>query len=92
MATLAKKAGLDGVVTSPKELEDLRRTLSKDFLLVVPGIRPKGALGNEQHRTLAPGEAIRRGADFIVVGRPILAAHSPLEATKNILQEIESYL
>ena len=92
LAHLAKKAGLDGVVTSPKELEDLRRTFPQDFLLVVPGIRPKGVASNEQHRFLTPGETVRRGADFIVVGRPILAAEDPLEATKNILKEIESSL
>ncbi len=92
LAKLAKKAGLDGVVTSPKELVVLRRAFSKDFLLVVPGIRPKGVASNEQHRFLTPGEAVRRGADLIVVGRPILAAEDPLESTKNILREIEGYL
>ena len=92
LAKLAKKAGLDGVVTSPKELVVLRRAFSKDFFLVVPGIRPKGVASNEQHRFLSPGEAVRRGADFIVVGRPILAAEDPLESTKNILREIEGYL
>ena len=92
LAKLAKKAGLDGVVTSPKELVVLRRAFSKDFLLVVPGIRPKGVASNEQHRFLTPGEAVREGADFIVVGRPILAAEDPLESTKNILREIEGYL
>ncbi|TES86358.1 orotidine-5'-phosphate decarboxylase [Candidatus Aerophobetes bacterium] len=92
LAKLAKKAGLDGVVSSPKELVVLRRAFSKDFLLVVPGIRPKGVASNEQHRFLSPGEAVRRGADFVVVGRPILAAEDPLESTKNILREIEGYL
>ena len=92
LAKLAKKAVLDGVVTSPKELVVLRRAFSKDFLLVVPGIRPKGVASNEQHRFLTPGEAVRRGADLIVVGRPILAAEDPLESTKNILREIEGYL
>jgi len=92
LAKLAKKAGLDGVVSSPKELVVLRRAFSKDFLLVVPGIRPKGVASNEQHRFLTPGEAVRRGADLIVVGRPILAAEDPLESTKNILREIEGYL
>ena len=92
LAKLAKKAGLDGVVSSPEELEDLRQTFPKNFLLVVPGIRPMGVASNEQHRFLTPGEAIRRGADFIVVGRPILAADDPLEATRNILKEIERSL
>lgn len=92
LAKLAKKTGLDGVVSSPKELVVLRRAFSKDFLLVVPGIRPKGVASNEQHRFLTPGEAVRRGADFIVVGRPILAAEDPLESTKNILRQIEGYL
>jgi len=92
LAKLAKKAGLDGVVSSPKELVVLRRAFSKDFLLVVPGIRPKGVASNEQHRFLTPGQAVRRGADLIVVGRPILAAEDPLESTENILREIEAYL
>ncbi|MEA1964317.1 MAG: orotidine-5'-phosphate decarboxylase [Candidatus Aerophobetes bacterium] len=88
LANLAKKAGLDGVVSSPWEVEDLRKLLGEDFFLVVPGIRALGGEKNEQKRVASPREAIVKGADFLVIGRPILASSNPVEATKKILKEI----
>ncbi|RLE06779.1 orotidine-5'-phosphate decarboxylase [Candidatus Aerophobetes bacterium] len=90
LAGLAKRAGLDGVVASSYEIKDIREALGEKFLLVVPGIRPRGAEKDDQQRVMTPEEAIRRGADFLVLGRPILKADSPREAVKKILKEIEA--
>jgi len=89
LAGLAKKAGLDGVVTSSYEIENIRQAFGKKFLLIVPGVRPRGAEKNDQQRVMTPEEAIRRGADFLVLGRPVLRADNPREAVKKILKEIE---
>jgi orotidine-5'-phosphate decarboxylase len=77
LGELAQKAGLDGVVCSPRELKLLRERLSQDFCLVTPGIRPAEGALNDQKRVCTPREAFRNGADFIVVGRPITASESP---------------
>lgn len=90
LAGLARKAGLDGVVTSAWELEQLRRNFGSDFILVVPGIRPPGSAKFEQRRVSTPKEAIEKGADFLVVGRPILNSNDPVETAKRILREMES--
>lgn len=89
LASLARKAGLDGVVASPYEIEELRRNFGNDLLLVVPGVRPKGCEKDEQKRVLTPREAIKRGADFLVIGRPILDSADPVKTVKGILEEIE---
>ncbi len=94
-AELARSAGLDGVVASPKEVGLIRQHLGKDFLIVTPGIRP--TLENEndmvtnddQARIMTPKQAIMAGADYIVVGRPIIKAPKPQEATRKIIKEIE---
>ena len=88
LAELAKEAGLDGVVASPLEIEPIRKACGDSFLVVTPGIRPKWAESGDQRRITTPTEAIRRGADYIVVGRPILEAEDPLEATEMILEEM----
>ncbi|GAH21992.1 unnamed protein product, partial [marine sediment metagenome] len=88
LAGLARKAGLDGVITSAWELEELRRNFGSDFILVVPGIRPLRSAKFEQRRVSTPKEAIEKGADFLVVGRPILNSHDPVEITKRILREM----
>ncbi len=74
LAKLAKKAGLDGVVASPQEIKLIRENLGNDFKIITPGIRPSWAGRQDQKRVMTPREAIQLGADYIVVGRPILGA------------------
>jgi orotidine-5'-phosphate decarboxylase len=92
LAQLAKKGGVDGVVASVKEARSIRKACGRDFLIVTPGVRPKekatAAKDDDQARTATPAEAIRAGADFLVVGRPILAAADPRAATQAIVDEI----
>lgn len=87
-ASLAKKAGLSGVVCSARELPRLRELFPPPFALVVPGIRPARSSHHDQMRVATPAEAIRQGADFIVVGRPITSASDPQKACEEILEEI----
>lgn len=90
LARLAQSAGLDGVVASAQEITKIRQTCTNDFLIVTPGIRPEGEAGDDQARTMTAGQAIKAGVDFIVVGRPIVAAKDPLQAAKNIIKEMEN--
>jgi orotidine-5'-phosphate decarboxylase len=101
LARVAQKAGMDGVVASPQEVRAIRRACGKGFLIVVPGIRPhavvpfdRGKKGkkDDQARIATPAEAIRAGADYLVVGRPITAAPDPAAAARSIVAEIESAL
>ena len=89
LAQLAQEAGLRGVVASPLEIEPIRQACGDNFLIVTPGIRPTWASQGDQRRITTPAEAISRGADYIVVGRPIIAAENPLEAAEMILDEIK---
>jgi orotidine-5'-phosphate decarboxylase len=91
LAQLAKGAGVDGVVASVEEARAIRKACGRDFLIVTPGVRPDGkapASGDDQARTATPTEAIKAGADFLVVGRPILAAVDPRAAAQAIVDEI----
>lgn len=87
-ALLAKKCGLDGVVSSSREASILRQELGSDFVIVTPGIRPGGADAGDQKRISTPREAIDNGSNFLVVGRPIVKAPDPLAATHLILKEM----
>ena len=88
-AQLAQKAGLDGVVASPAETAEIRRTCGDDFLIVTPGIRPAGVGNDDQRRVMTPAGAIRAGASQIVVGRAISGAPDPRAAAELILKEME---
>lgn len=90
LAKLAYKAGLDGVVASPQETEMIRTHLGKGFLIVTPGIRPLWASPDDQKRTLTPKQAIRKGADYIVIGRAVMSQRDPVKALKRIHNEIET--
>jgi orotidine-5'-phosphate decarboxylase len=101
LARLAQKAGLDGIVASPHEIRAIRRACGKGFLIVVPGIRPVvggGPAGarkrktDDQARVATPAEAIRAGADYLVIGRPITGAPDPEAAARAILEEISAAL
>jgi len=92
LAQLAKESGVDGVVASVQETKAIRKACGNDFLIVTPGVRPKDSAvesaGDDQSRKATPKEAIRAGADFLVVGRPILAAADPRAAAQSIVDEI----
>jgi orotidine-5'-phosphate decarboxylase len=89
LAKLAQTAGLDGVVTSPREISAIRRVCGPQFVIVTPGIRPTSAAANDQARIATPEHAIRAGADYLVVGRPITAAPDPAAAAKAVVTEME---
>ncbi|MBI4335838.1 MAG: orotidine-5'-phosphate decarboxylase [Candidatus Omnitrophica bacterium] len=88
LAKLAKDAGLDGVVASAEEIQPIRWACGDEFIIVAPGIRPAWAQKQDQKRTATPKEAISLGANYIVVGRPILEAEDPKAAAEEIIKEI----
>jgi len=88
LATLAKKAGIDGVVASPREVPLIRAACGKDFLVVTPGVRPSFASTDDQKRVMTPAEAVDAGSDYLVIGRPISAAPDPAAAVEAIVDEI----
>ncbi|MBI4278299.1 MAG: orotidine-5'-phosphate decarboxylase [Armatimonadetes bacterium] len=88
MARAAHAAGLDGVVASAQEAPAIKAACGASFVVVAPGIRPAGADAQDQRRTLTPGEALRAGCDFLVVGRPITRAPDPRDAARRILDEM----
>jgi len=92
LAKLAQDAQLDGVVASAHEVSAIRRACGPKFLIVVPGIRPASAEANDQSRTGTPAQAIRAGANYLVVGRPITAAPDPRASALAIAAEIDSPL
>ena len=88
LADSVKNAGLNGVVCSAQEAQQLRQRYGKDFLLVTPGIRPADAIADDQRRTLTPREAMDAGSDYLVVGRPITQADDPLLALQTMLASL----
>ena len=84
LAHLTQRAGLDGVVCSPQEVEILRNACGEEFKLVTPGIRPTGADFGDQRRVMTPTAAIRAGSDYLVIGRPITKADNPVEVLRSI--------
>ena len=90
LARLAKDCGMNGIVCSPLEISLLREACGEDFILVVPGVRPTWASGDDQKRVATPSEAISWGADYIVIGRPITSADDPVAAARLIGEELSS--
>jgi orotidine-5'-phosphate decarboxylase len=89
LAALARDARCDGVVCSTHEVRDLKAYFGTDFAALCPGIRPAGEAPEDQKRVATPQEAVRAGADYLVVGRPIVSARDPLAAARAILSEME---
>jgi len=89
LARLARKAGMDGVVASPLEIARIRRECGRGFLIVTPGVRPAGlGQGDDQKRYMTPEEAMKAGADYLVLGRPIRDAPDPLAAVREVVAEM----
>ncbi|HED15612.1 MAG TPA: orotidine-5'-phosphate decarboxylase [Gammaproteobacteria bacterium] len=88
LSQLARKAGCDGVVCSAQETRKLRQTSGEDFLLVTPGIRPKGSDTGDQRRIMTPEQALQNGSDYLVIGRPVTQADDPIEALRLINTQI----
>lgn len=88
LARLAKESGMDGVVCSPQEIDLIKKEFGQDFLVVSPGIRPEWAAAQDQKRILTPGEAMRKGVDYMVIGRPITQASSPADAFLKVVEEL----
>jgi orotidine-5'-phosphate decarboxylase len=90
LARLCEAAGIDGVVASPREIVHIRTAVSRPgFVILVGGVRPAWAAKDDQMRVLTPAECVRAGADYLVVGRPIIAAADPVLAAQKILEEME---
>ena len=90
MALLARDCGLAGAVCSPQEAAQIRDVCGKDFVLVCPGVRPKWSEKGDQKRSLTPRQAIKAGANYLVIGRPITASPDPTAALLRIAEELES--
>lgn len=90
LARLAVESGIEGIVCSPQELEPLRAELGSGVRIITPGIRPAWAEAQDQKRIMTPGEAIKKGADFLVIGRPITRAPVPREAFNRVLEELQA--
>ena len=90
LAKMAKEAGVQGIVSSPKELKILRRALGPDMVLVTPGIRPAWSAAGDQKRITTPAQAVKDGCSFMVIGRPITAHKNPAASAKLIAKEISS--
>jgi len=88
LAALCQESGLDGVVCSASEIRPLRKICGNEFKLLTPGIRPIWASRDDQKRIMTPSEAIKQGADYLVIGRPIYGARNPVSAAKKIINEI----
>lgn len=88
LGRLAKTSGASGVVASPQEVAMLRDALGPEFMLVVPGVRPAWASADDQKRVMTPADAVRAGADYLVIGRPITQSDDPADAAQRIADEI----
>jgi orotidine-5'-phosphate decarboxylase len=89
LAKLCQASGVTGIVASPEEVAQIRAAVGRDMVLVIPGIRPRWAEANDQSRITTPADAIARGADYLVIGRPITAAANRKDAAKRIVEEMD---
>ena len=89
LARLARRAGMHGVVASPQEIKMLRRAVRGEFVILTPGVRPEWAGRDDQKRIMTPAEAVAAGANYIVIGRPVLRAEDRRAAVEKILEEIQ---
>ena len=89
LAGMAKKAGLDGVVSSALETESIKNAFGKDFITVTPGIRLPGGAADDQKRVVTPEDAARIGTDYIVMGRPLTGSDDPAGAVKKVLSALQ---
>lgn len=89
LSQLADQAGMDGVICSGQEVQRIKQVTSSNFLAVTPGIRPQGSEAHDQKRVVTPRKAIEAGADYLVIGRPIIRAASPLDVYKQVVDEIQ---
>ena len=90
LAGMGRRNGLRGVVASPLEIRALREKFGADLVIVTPGVRPAGSDHGDQRRVTTPAEAVAAGADFLVVGRPVASAPSPVAALRSIAEEMEN--
>ncbi len=90
LAELGQRSGIDGLITSPHEVRILRERLGDQTKLITPGVRPSWASANDQKRFTTPSEALKSGADYLVIGRPITADPDPRAAVERVLEEITS--
>ena len=90
LAKLTQKSGLDGVVCSPLEITAVRKACGQDFKLMVPGIRPAWSVARDQKRITTPSDAVKLGANYLVIGRPITDADDPVKAAQKIADELAS--
>ncbi len=90
LGQLARETGIDGVVASPQEAAAIKKAIGDDFLVVTPGIRPAGSAADDQARIATPADAVRAGADYLVVGRPIMRAEDPAAAAAEIKHQMET--
>lgn len=88
LAKLAKSAGMDGVVASPREIKLIKEACGDDFIVVTPGVRTSLTTSDDQVRVMTPGEAVKAGADYLVIGRPITSASDPVAAVKAISEDM----
>jgi orotidine-5'-phosphate decarboxylase len=90
LAELGHKAGVGGLIASPHELEALRAQVGRGIKIITPGVRPAWAAANDQKRVMTPREALMKGADYLVIGRPVTAHDDPREALQKIFSELET--
>ena len=92
LATLCKDNGIKGIVASAAEVKELRTKFGDSMVLVTPGVRPSFAEANDQSRVVTPGQALKDGSDYLVIGRPITQAKDPVDAVKRIIEEMQQAL